>query len=78
MRIVQLKDLDVRNPSDDALLALMKADVVAWTTGNHRDFYFKHCVIGPIRQGGAGEYYRVKLNGLAENVVPTVPIVVVN
>lgn len=88
MRVVQLSKLEVRNPTEDELLALIQADVIAWT-GSTPGFYPKYAVEGPIHVGKIlgdapgskvedGMHYFVKTNVPVRDVLPTGPIVVIN
>jgi hypothetical protein len=79
VRIVQLKNLDILNPTEEEIVALARAQVIAWVGIGGSGFYQKLGLEGPIRFGKDGEFYKVKLNvPTSSNLEPDGPIIVVD
>jgi hypothetical protein len=79
VRIVQLKNLELTNLTDDEILALSKAQVIAWIGAGDKGFYWKYGIEGPIGHGDNPDEYRVKIQIQApSNLEPDGPIVVID
>lgn len=76
-KVVQVKNLEVINPSEERLLILAQAHIVAWV-GERPGFYQKIGLEGPISLGKNGECYRIRTGAPIMNVEPDGSIVVFN